>query len=76
MQRTPSGLARSLLLLLMSCIIIPRAIAPRAIASTPDSLYARMGGTTNVTAVVSDLIDEAASEPQLKRSFDKVISGA
>jgi hemoglobin len=71
MQRTPNGLARSLLLIVMSCVITPWAIT-RAIASTPDSLYARMGGTTNVTAVVSDLIDEAANDPQLKRSFDKV----
>jgi hemoglobin len=75
MQRTPNGIARSLLLLLMSCMIIPCAIAPRAIASTPDSLYARMGGTANVSAVVSDLIDQAASDPQLKRSFDKVNLG-
>jgi hemoglobin len=80
MQRTPNGLARSLLLVVVSCVITPwadapRANAPPAIGSTADSLYARMGGTRNVTAVVSDLIDEAASDPQLKRSFDKVNLG-
>jgi hemoglobin len=42
-----------------------------ASAAAP-SLYDRMGGTANVTAVVSDLIDEAAADPKLKRSFDKV----
>jgi hemoglobin len=67
MQRTHSGLARSLLFMLTGCVTISFAIA-----SSPDSLYARMGGTANVTAVVSDLIDEAASDPKLKRSFDKV----
>jgi len=67
MQGTPNGLARSLLVLLTSCLITPWAFA-----SSPDSLYARMGGTPNVTAVVSDVIDEAAGDPQLKRSFDKV----
>jgi hemoglobin len=37
-----------------------------------ESLYARMGGTQNVTAVVSDLIDTAAGDPHLKRSFADV----
>jgi hemoglobin len=68
MQRT--AIARGLLLVLMGCATIPWAIA-----SGPDSLYARMGGTPNVTAVVNDLIDEAASDSQLKRSFDKVNLG-
>jgi hemoglobin len=75
MQRIPNGLARGLLLVLMGCVTTLWAIAPVAIASSPDSLYARMGGTPNVTAVVSDLIDEAASDPQLKRSFDKMNLG-
>lgn len=74
MQRTPNGLARGLLLVLMG-VIAPSAIVPRALASSSDSLYARLGGTPNVTAVVSDLIDEAASDPHLKRSFDKVNLG-
>jgi len=69
MPRTPNGLARSLFVL-TSCLT-----APWAIASSPESLYARMGGTANVTAVVSDVIDEAASDPHLKRSFDKVNLG-
>jgi hemoglobin len=75
MQRTPNGLARGLLLVVMGSVITLWAVAPRAIASSPDSLYARLGGTPNVTAVVSDLIDEAASDPRLKRSFDKVNLG-
>ena len=33
------------------------------------SLYARIGGTATVTAVVGDVIDEAARDPHLQRSF-------
>lgn len=40
-------------------------------AST-STLYERMGGEPVVSAVVGDLIDQAASEPRLKRSFAKV----
>lgn len=42
--------------------------------SAPDTtaLYARMGGTATVTAVVDEVIDRAASDPKLKRSFDGV----
>ena len=67
MQRTPNGCACSLFVLMMSSLTTPWAIA-----TSPDSLYARLGGTPNVTAVVSDVIDEAAGDPHLKRSFDKV----
>jgi len=70
MQKAPNGLAPSLLVLLTSTLIMPLARA-----SGPDSLYARMGGTSNVTAMVSDVIDEAASDPHLKRAFDKVNLG-
>jgi len=66
MRRTSTGLARSVFLLWTSCLI------PLAFGSSADSLYARMGGTPNVSAVVNDLIDEAAHDPHLKRSFDKV----
>jgi hemoglobin len=47
------------------------ASAVRA-ASRDDSLYSRLGGTINVTAFVADTIDHAASDPQLKRSFEHV----
>jgi len=67
MQRTPNGCACSLFVLMLGCLTTPWAIA-----TSPDSLYARLGGTPNVTAVVSDVIDEAAGDPHLKRSFDKV----
>ena len=36
------------------------------------SLYARMGGTATITAVVYEVIDHSASDPRLKRSFDGV----
>ncbi|MBV9914202.1 MAG: group 1 truncated hemoglobin [Sinobacteraceae bacterium] len=40
--------------------------------SAPTSLYSRMGGASIVTAIVSDVIDAAASDPRLKRSFADV----
>lgn len=33
------------------------------------SLYERMGGTTTVTAVVNELIDQAATDQRTRRSF-------
>jgi hemoglobin len=42
-------------------------------AATPDdSLYSRLGGTTNVTAIVADMFAHAVSDPHLKRSFEDV----
>jgi hemoglobin len=41
-------------------------------ASRDDSLYSRLGGAANVTAIVADLVDYAASDPHLKRSFEDV----
>ena len=38
----------------------------------PASLYDRMGGQQAVQAIADDVIDKAASDPKLKRSFDKV----
>jgi len=46
--------------------IPPPAIAPEG------SLYARLGGTTVVTAFVGDTIDSVAMNPDTNRSFDKV----
>jgi hemoglobin len=44
-------------------------------ASRDDSLYSRLGGTTNVTAFVADTIDHAASDPHLKHTFEDVNLG-
>lgn len=38
-------------------------------ASTPGSLYARMGGAPVMTAVISDMVDTASADPRLRRSF-------
>lgn len=43
-------------------------------ASPPDSLYARMGGAPVVTAVVSDMVDQAIVDPRLSQSFQGVDS--
>jgi hemoglobin len=65
MQKTGNGLAYSLIVLFAGAL-------GATVSSAADSLYARMGGAPNVSAVVSDLIDEASRDPHLKRSFDKV----
>ena len=44
-------------------------------AGRDDSLYDRLGGTTTVTAFVSDTIDHAASDPHLKATFAGVNLG-
>jgi hemoglobin len=36
------------------------------------SLYARLGGTTAVTAFVAETIDRVVANPEMNRSFDKV----
>lgn len=38
-------------------------------ASPPRSLYARMGGAPVVTAIVSDMVDQASIDPRLSRTF-------
>jgi len=43
-----------------------RAAAPR------ESLYARMGGTPVVTAIVSDMIDQVTADPRLNKSYQGV----
>jgi len=49
----------------------PPRIPPPAIAPA-GSLYARLGGTTTVTAFVGDTIDKVVANPEMNRSFDKV----
>src|SRR5262245_45237054 len=41
-------------------------------AHADDSLYTRMGGAQNVSAVVNELIDKVSADPKLKRSFEDV----
>jgi hemoglobin len=53
--------------------LILAAVFATAISVPPPveaaSLYERMGGTPTVTDVVSELIDQAATDPQTRRSF-------
>jgi hemoglobin len=64
------GAARKWMLLAMSCAAL--ALAAVHAANRADSLYSRLGGTANVTAIVTDTIERAAHDPHLKRSFDDV----
>jgi hemoglobin len=54
------------------CLTLLVSGACRAASPHSESLYARMGGAANVTAVVNELIDEAATDPRMKRSFVEV----
>ena len=48
--------------------------APMAKAE-PQSLYERLGGTANVQAIADDVVEHAAHDPHLKRTYDKVNLG-
>lgn len=54
------------------CLAADPHDAMQAAPPTASSLYARMGGTATLTAVVDEVIDQSASDPKLKRSFDGV----
>jgi hemoglobin len=43
-----------------------------AVRAEAASLYDRLGGQPTVQAIADDVIDDAASDPKLKRSFAKV----
>jgi hemoglobin len=43
-----------------------------AVRAEAASLYERLGGQPTVQAIADDVIDDAASDPKLKRSFAKV----
>jgi hemoglobin len=47
------------------------AIGASAAASAADSLYARLGGTPGVSAIVADTIDKVAADPEMSPSFDE-----
>jgi hemoglobin len=50
----------------------PPAPAPLPAVAPEGSLYARLGGTPTMTAVVGETIDKIATDPLTKASFDKV----
>jgi hemoglobin len=39
------------------------------------SLYERLGGAANVQAIADDVVEHAAHDPKLKRTYDKVNLG-
>src|SRR5262245_45586284 len=67
-----------------ACFAAPGAestVRSAAVGTTPSvaaaqppagSLYARLGGTAKVTAVVDETIDKVAADPHMNQSFDKV----
>ena len=61
------GLSLSGLLATSFCAVAGPADAPYS-----RSLYARLGGAAVMAAVIDELIERAAADPKLKRSFDRV----
>src|SRR5580698_5976353 len=59
---------RALALPVLGLLIFNSQAATAAAAS----LYERLGGQPTVAAIAADVIDDAASDPKLKRSFAKV----
>jgi hemoglobin len=55
----------------LSALVAIVVLSPVATAETA-SLYARLGGQQVVQAIADDVIDDAASDPKLKRCFAKV----
>jgi hemoglobin len=50
----------------------PPSLVPPPVIAPPGSLYARLGGTSKVTAFVNQTIDAVAANPRMNQSFDKV----
>jgi hemoglobin len=61
------------LTLLATCTALGLSVAHGEIRDI--SLYSRLGGTPNVTAIFSDTIDRAARDPQMKDTFAGVNLG-
>ena len=55
-----------------AALVTSLILSSHAPAAEVRSLYERMGGQPTVQAVVDDVIDDAANNPKLKRSFEKV----
>jgi hemoglobin len=51
---------------------MPAAVAPLPTVAPAGSLYARLGGTPVVSAIVSETIEAVATNDSTRRSFDKV----
>ena len=55
---------------LVAFVLAAWSLAVTVTAATPrGSLYARMGGTPVVSAVVADMVDEVAANPRLNQSY-------
>jgi hemoglobin len=70
---TNFGVSLKLTLLTIGCLALSLAAAHAE--SRDGSLYSRLGGTPNVTAIFSDVIDRASHDPQLKVTFAGVNLG-
>ena len=69
-MKMPKLPLRPLASALASAVLAAVLGACAAPASAPPTLYARLGGQARVEAVVSNVIDRAATDPRTRRSFD------
>lgn len=63
---------RSFACVLFSATLAAALAGCAAPVSAPPSLYERLGGEARLTAVVSKLVERAAADPRMQRSFDGV----
>jgi hemoglobin len=52
--------------------VVLLALGVPTVKAESKSLYERLGGAANVQAIADDVVDHAAHDPKLKRSYDKV----
>lgn len=57
---------------LSALVLAAGLVACAAEPATPPTLYTRLGGAPQVDALVSRLIDRAATDPRTRRSFDGI----
>jgi hemoglobin len=65
-------LKASRVLALPAALVTSLILGSHTPAAEAASLYDRMGGQPTVQAIADDVIDDAANDPKLKRSFAKV----
>lgn len=67
-----SSLPRGVVSCGFAALLLPVLVACAPVPAAPPTLYARLGGAPQVDALVSRLIERAATDPRTRRSFDGV----
>lgn len=64
-----TGIAAAVAVLALGALLGATACAPSAPLAPTPSLFARLGGMDNVTAVVDGFVAQVAADPRSKRTF-------